>query len=298
MYFCFRSETSEIRISVRRSLIAACILSQTACASLWEQGDVPEPPRVVSQSRPHGDPISRRVHRRAGRLGPQGGLLGLKARFEYPGVPLVYHPEVRSFVGYYTERRRSFIEEALNRRARYLPIMEEVFRRYGLPLELLNLAFVESRFVADARCADGSTVGLWQLSKSTAKNYGLKVGGMVDERTDVRKSTEAAARFLASLYDTFGDWYLAAAAYNAGPMRVQKAVDRAGMDPAMDTLDVFELTSRGILSNITRDFVAKFGALVIVTRDLSRYGFREPERTPPSGDAPTKKMRSMDRARN
>ena len=224
-----------------------------------------------------GTSISRRAHPRPGRLGPSGGVLGLEDRFVYPEVSFVRHPEVTNFVHYYTEVKRSFVEEALARRARMKPIIEEVLARYGLPKELSNIAFIESRFTPEARCKDGSTVGLWQLSKRTAQNYGLKVNGKVDERKDVQKSTEAAARFLASLYDSFGDWYLAAAAYNAGPSRVQKALNKAGAASPVDRLDFFELTSHGILSEITREFVAKFGALVIITRDMDRFGFYEPD---------------------
>ena len=179
----------------------------------------------------------------------------------------------------FTTTRRAYIEEALERRAKYLPIIEPILERYGLPKGLSNIAFIESRFIPEARYKDGSTVGMWQLSKPTAKTYGLRVGGSGDERRNVARSTEAAARFLASLYDSFGDWYLAAAAYNAGPNRVQRALDKAGKSVDVHRLDFFELTSRGILSETTREFVAKLGALVIITEDLERYGF-----TLPAGD--------------
>ena len=257
----------------RTCAFALFFLSFFGCSGVWEIHEAPETPVVVAHSRPRGTPIGKRVYRRPGRLGPDGGLLGYQQRYTYPEVPTVYHPEVRRFVTYYGKSRRSFIEEANERRARYLPVMKEVFNRYGLPAELLNLAHIESRFIPTARSRDGSTVGLWQLSRATARNYGLKVVGQVDERTDVRKSTEAAARFLASLFDTFGDWYLAAAAYNSGPARVQRAVDKVGMVDPMDTLDVFQLTSQGALSVTTREFVAKFGALVIIMKDPEKYGF-------------------------
>jgi len=260
-------------------VLFAASLCVSSCA-MFSQGE-PEPEaatlKVPVKAKLAGTSISRRAHPRPGRLGPAGGVLGLEDRFVYPEISLVRHPEVTNFVRYYTEVKRSYVNEALDRRARFKPVIEEVMARYGLPKELSNIAFIESRFTPDARCRDGSTVGMWQLSRRTAQNYGLKVNGKIDERKDVKKSTEAAARFLASLYDSFGDWYLAAAAYNAGPVRVQRALDKAGASSPVDRLDFFELTSRGILSETTREFVAKFGALVIITRDMHRYGFYEPD---------------------
>lgn len=210
-----------------------------------------------------------------GRLGPQGGMSSITDGYIYPDFPFVYHPEVNNFVRYYTKVKRDFVQEALVRRKKYMPIFKEVFNKYKLPIDLINIAFVESRFKPEARSKDGYTIGMWQLSTLTAKNYGLIVNKDIDERKDVRKSTEAAARFLAALYDTFGDWYLAAAAYNSGPRRVTQAIDIMNEEIPMDTLDVFELTSRGLVCDITREFVAKIGALVIITRDLKKYGFVE-----------------------
>jgi membrane-bound lytic murein transglycosylase D len=193
-------------------------------------------------------------------------------------LELIDHPEVDRFVAYYTGKARSFVTEGLERRAKYLPIIEPIFESYGVPKELANIAFVESRFITTARSRDGSTVGLWQLSKIVAKNYGLKIGGGVDERTDVKKSSEAAARFLASLYDSFGDWYLAAAAWNLGPSAVQKAVDELQRTEPITSQDLFDLTSRGLVVQITREFVAKVAALAIITKDLEKYGFNQPPR--------------------
>lgn len=263
-------------------VIFGALLFLSACSG--ESGPAPDVPVVRSASlkRSRASSIYSRVHRRAGRLGPAGGTLGLQDRFEYPQVPRVHHPEVKKFVDLYTGSRRSYIEEALGRRARVISLVEGILFQYGLPKELAYIAFIESRFNPNARCKDGSTIGLWQLSRATARNYGLRVDKVRDERLDVRKSSEAAARFLASLYDTFGDWYLAAAAYNAGPYRVEKALDQVGESIDVHRLDFFALTSQGILSEITREFVAKLGALVIIGDEFSQYGFTIPEPLPVS----------------
>ena len=217
-----------------------------------------------------------RRHRAPGRLGPDGGLRVFDEKADYPGLELIEHPEVERFVDFYTTTGRSFVTDGLVRRAKYLPIIEPILESYGVPKELANIAFVESRFIPSARSRDGSTVGMWQLSEVVARNYGLKIGPGIDERTDVKKSTEAAARFLASLYDSFGDWYLAAAAWNQGPTAVQRAVDELQRDEPISSRELFELTSRGLVVQITREFVAKVAALAIITKDLEKFGFSEP----------------------
>ena len=196
-------------------------------------------------------------------------------RLGYPKVPFVHHPEVLNFVRYFTGIKRSYVQEALARRRRFLPDIEKILEREGLPTELSNIAFVESRFQPYARTADGYTVGMWQLCAATARQYGLKVNARVDERKDVVKSTEAAAKYLADLYEEFGDWYLAAAAYNSGPVRIRKAVDILDHEEPLDALDVFALTSRGLVSDTTREFVAKIGALIHINADHEKYAFSE-----------------------
>ncbi|MFN8388943.1 MAG: lytic transglycosylase domain-containing protein [Bdellovibrionota bacterium] len=252
--------------------LSVLLVGAQGCSTVAPEEPVAAKPQFPV-GKPKGVPIHRRVYRRPGRLGPAGGMLGYQEKFEYPGVAIVHHPEVDKYVDLFTRSQRSYVGEALGRRARYLPQIEATLKRFKLPVELANLAFIESRFSPSIRSKDGSTVGLWQLSAATARNYGLVVNKKVDERTDVVKSTEAAARFLASLFDSLGDWYLAAAAWNTGPVRIQKALDDATASDSLDALDVFELTSRGIVCDTTRQFVAKLGALVIITKDLEKYGF-------------------------
>ena len=138
-----------------------------------------------------------------------------------------YNPSLESVIkGYLKHRQRS--TETLMRLSRYyFPMFEEVLDKHNLPLEIKYLAIVESSLKPRAKSRVGAT-GLWQFMFSTGKQYGLEVSSYVDERCDPLRSTNAAAKYLGSLYKTFGDWDLALAAYNSGPGNVTKAIRRSG----------------------------------------------------------------------
>ncbi len=175
------------------------------------------------------------------------------------------NPEVRRFQRRYLGSQRSFISDALKRK-QYLPMMRGVFRKQSLPLELTNIAVIESRLLPRARSGSGA-VGIWQFMRPTARHYGLKVTLLRDERKDPVKSTYAAARYLSYLYDRFDDWFLAIAAYNAGPARMSRAIKKYG------TRDFFELVQKGAFRKETAEFVHKFIAVTMILRDPDRYGF-------------------------
>ncbi len=107
---------------------------------------------------------------------------------------------------------------------------------------------------------------MWQFMASRAKGYGLQKNQWVDERQDPEKATRAAARHLKDLYNQFGDWYLAMAAYNSGPGTVQSAVRRTGY------ADFWELYRRNVLPRETRNYVPIIVAVTIMTKNPSQYG--------------------------
>lgn len=140
---------------------------------------------------------------------------------------LVYNEHVRAFINMYTVRKRESVSRMMGMAQLYYPMFEEVLDKYNIPLELKHLAVIESALIPYARSRAGAT-GLWQFMYPTARMYGLHVSSYIDQRCDPYKATVAAAEYLKSLYEMFGDWQMVLAAYNAGPGTISKAIRRSG----------------------------------------------------------------------
>ena len=138
-----------------------------------------------------------------------------------------YNPSLESVIKSYLKNRKRSTETLISRSHYYFPMFEAVLDKYNLPLEIKYLAVVESALKPCAKSRVGAT-GLWQFMFATGKQYGLEVSSYVDERCDPLRATNAAAKYLESLYKIFGDWDLALAAYNSGPGNVTKAIRRSG----------------------------------------------------------------------
>ncbi len=145
-------------------------------------------------------------------------------------------------------------------------MIRDVLRRNGLPEDLAFTAMIESGFNPLAVSHAGAK-GLWQFMAATARRYGLRVDQWVDERLDPEKATGAAAAYFRDLHAIFGSWTLAQAAYNAGEMKVIRALRASG------SKDFWPLTRTSLLRRETKDFVPQIQAAVVIGRDPSRYGF-------------------------
>jgi membrane-bound lytic murein transglycosylase D len=180
-------------------------------------------------------------------------------------LPLMLTDPVVGYINYFSSRGRATLENSLIRGGRYREVIEKILRDEGVPPELIYLAQAESGFHPLALSRVGAR-GMWQFMASRAKGYGLQRNQWVDERQDPEKATRAAARHLKDLYNQFGDWYLAMAAYNSGPGTVQSAVRRTGY------ADFWELYRRNVLPRETRNYVPIIVAVTIMTKNPSQYG--------------------------
>ena len=165
-----------------------------------------------------------------------------------------------------TGYRRAVVERWLTRSGRFLPMILEVFKQKGLPEELVFTAMIESGFDPVAVSRAGAK-GLWQFMAPTARQYGLRVDRWLDERLDPEKSTVAAANYLKDLYTTFGSWDLVQAAYNAGEMKVIRAIRGTG------TRDFWTLTNSRLLRDETKNYVPAIHAVTLISQEPEQYGF-------------------------
>ncbi len=180
-------------------------------------------------------------------------------------LPLVMTDQVAGFINYFSNRGRGTLERALARSGRYEDMIRRVLREQGVPQELIYLAQAESGFHPLAVSRAGAR-GMWQFMGSRAKGYGLERSWWIDDRQDPEKATRAAAHHLKDLYNEFGDWYLAMAAYNSGPGTVQSAVKRTGY------ADFWELYNRNVLPKETRNYVPIIVAVTIMAKNPAQYG--------------------------
>jgi membrane-bound lytic murein transglycosylase D len=162
------------------------------------------------------------------------------------------------------------IAEGFERKAKYQDLLERKLRKRGLPQNLIYLAFEESAFNAEARSGQRA-VGIWQLMPATAKLYGLEVSKKHDDRLKVEKETDAALRFLDHLYDYFGSWYLAAAAYNAGEHKMARIMKKKFGRHTGSDRDYYRIWDD--LPPQTRDYVPAIIALKRIGKNPKKYGF-------------------------
>jgi len=189
-----------------------------------------------------------------------------------PQYPVSLNPQVQFFLARFTGERRDVVTLWVGRAGRYLGMIRDVLRRRGMPEELAYTAMIESGYNPRAVSRVGAK-GMWQFMAQTARRYGLRVDQWIDERLDPEKSTVAAAAYLRDLHTMFGSWSLAQAAYNAGEVKVSRAIRATGSS------DFWTLAQSKHLRRETKDFVPQIHAATLIGQDPARYGFEftEPE---------------------
>ncbi len=168
-------------------------------------------------------------------------------------IELTFNEEVKGAIDYFAVRRRSFVRKVLKRKNLFFETFETKLREHEMPEEIKYLSVIESGLNPNIRSAAGA-IGLWQFMPSTGKMYKLNQDYYIDDRMNPEKATEAACRYLKSLYSMFGDWQLALAAYNCGPGNVRKAIRRSGYKETF--WEIYDYLPRE-----TRFYVPKFIAI-------------------------------------
>jgi len=191
--------------------------------------------------------------------------------------PIVANSQVGFFLDRFTRERREVISMWLGRSGRFMSMIRETLKKHGLPEDLAFTAMIESGFNPVATSRAGAR-GLWQFMAATAQRYGLRVDQWVDERLDPEKSTVAAAAYLRDLYNLFGSWFLAQAAYNAGEARIARAIRATGSS------DFWTLARTSFLHRETKEFVPQIVAAIQIGREPHRFGFEPIQPSPPAMD--------------
>ncbi|WP_428657119.1 transglycosylase SLT domain-containing protein [Runella sp.] len=178
-------------------------------------------------------------------------------------IPLRYHKVTHQFVEYFIYRKPSFVKKMLEQMNLFFPLYEQTLEKYGMPRELKFLSLIESglnpRIISYAGAG-----GLWQFMPATGREYGMHQDDYIDERFDPVKSTDAACRYLKRLYNAFGDWEMALAAYNVGPGNVKRAMRRSGSSTFWGIYN--------FLPKQTRHYVPQFVAITYMMHYHADHG--------------------------
>ncbi|MBU6154868.1 MAG: transglycosylase SLT domain-containing protein [Bdellovibrionales bacterium] len=238
----------------------AMISILTACAGIEPQAPTREPDPVTVAFEPASD------------LKTIPGLeyRGMKIENAAFDLPVEMNPAVEKWIAYFTGKGRGHFKKYLERSEYFIPFLKPILKNAKAPEDLVYLAMIESGFNNNAR-SNARAVGAWQFISATGRRYGLDVNWWVDERRDVEKSTIAAVQYLKELHTMFGSWHLAAAGYNAGEAKIQRAIAK------YKTNDFWELCDRKrrYLRPETKNYVPKLFAAAIVAKNRKQFGFEE-----------------------
>jgi len=191
-------------------------------------------------------------------------------------IPITYNKKVNNVIEFYKKDGKQFIQNWLNRQQKFKEIVLPILAEEGVPPEIFYVAMVESGLRTDAK-SWAAAVGPWQIIQSTGNIYGLKQTAYIDERRDFEKSTRAAARYFKDLYNEFGDWYLAFAAYNGGSGRIHRHLKcdecYSGKDKCIKPYDFWCFSEHSYFPRETRNYVPSILAIIFIAKDPEKYGF-------------------------
>lgn len=187
--------------------------------------------------------------------------------------PFTFNNIVQQHIDQFSSSRRLLIAKSLGLGSFYFPIFEEVLSRYDIPEVIKYLPIIESSLNPFAKSHAGA-LGLWQFMPRTGRSLGLEQNDFYDARRDLFLASEAAAKYLATLYNIYNDWLLALAAYNAGPGNVNKAIGASGGKTSYWEIWPY-------LPRETREYVPKFTACAFV---MEYYDFYHIPVLPPKED--------------
>lgn len=189
-------------------------------------------------------------------------------------LPIVENDRVEFWLQYFKGRGRNTFLKWLHRAEEIRELVVPVLREEQVPEELFFLAMIESGF-NNTVASRAKATGTWQFMAPTARHFGLKIDHWVDERRDPAKSTRAAARYFKELYAQFGDWYLAMAAYNAGPGKIRSAIKRS------KTNDFWKISETNTIRSETKHYVPKvLAAIKLANMESKNAGFALSETRP------------------
>jgi membrane-bound lytic murein transglycosylase D len=180
-------------------------------------------------------------------------------------IPIVINEPVLRVLAAFQEKFAGVISRGLSRSGRFMPMIHRIFTEEGIPKDLAQVALIESSFLTNAHSSMRAH-GIWQFMPRTGRQYGLSANAIVDERSDPEKSTRAAAKHLSYLYELFGDWYLAMAAYNAGEGKILRAMQRTG------ARDFWQLAATGAIRPQTVNYVPAVIAATLIAHNPEHYG--------------------------
>jgi membrane-bound lytic murein transglycosylase D len=174
------------------------------------------------------------------------------------------HPMIQQFINYYQGRGRSTMETGLRRSGQFMQMARKIFREEGVPEDITWLGQIESAWRPTVR-SQAAASGLWQFIPGTGQTYGLRQTAWIDERNGFEKATRASARYLKDLYNHFGDWELAMAAYNTGQGNIDRAISRSG---SRSFWKIYPYVARE-----TSNYVPNILAAILIAKNPAKYGF-------------------------